>query len=198
LGIILESVFTFPDAWSGGYYELALELHGKAAEDRASIIQAIWSHPSLAGCYVYREREPHAQARLEPTDASEQSLGIATLPSGAQTACGVLTVLEENGPDWVVFYVPLGSLGRHYNIGAYPFGDFEHSGGWRLEIDIWLRELASHVYRRRPFALGLIGAEASGECYAQDIHQHGLPALSPFGFLVPMGGKLNYTPAIQP
>ena len=57
--------FTNKDSWSGGFYELALELGNYSDEysDKriASALKAFWSYPLLNGVYLRRDREPAQQ-----------------------------------------------------------------------------------------------------------------------------------------
>src|SRR5687767_12912870 len=60
----MERLFTVPDAWRGGYVELALEL-GPPSDDRmGAALAALWAHPTLDGPYAERDREPWDQPRL--------------------------------------------------------------------------------------------------------------------------------------
>jgi hypothetical protein len=55
------AAFTDPENWSGGFYELAVEISDTddARLDRA--IAAVWPAARVAGCYADRSRAPHNQ-----------------------------------------------------------------------------------------------------------------------------------------
>src|SRR5580765_7303716 len=111
----MMSCFT-TEAWSGGFYELAMEF-GPCADQRLDeAVKAVWSVPGLEGCYLRPDVEPAEQQRIGPSLAAFESCGhlrgLATLPNGKQVACGMSPpIREEEGPIWIVLYVPMGALG---------------------------------------------------------------------------------------
>src|SRR3712207_3095418 len=96
----MERLFTEPDAWHGGFFELALDL-GPPSDARLGTAQTtLWSHPALDGCYAECEREPLDQPRVGPVLPADQNgngqlFGVATLPNGRQTACASVTIREK-------------------------------------------------------------------------------------------------------
>ena len=162
-----ERLFTFDDAWLGGFYEVALEIGPKSDERLSAALTALWSHPDLDGCYNNRGREPADQARVPPEnlDGGSHLWGLARLPNGSRVACGTCLIREANdGPDWLDFYLPLGSLGTAYPVGGFPFDSIADSlaATWRFEIDDWLAGVGLWVARFASLQLGLIGVPSLG------------------------------------
>src|SRR5919202_2960527 len=162
----MNEFFTAPGTWVGGLYELVLELPERTDACIAQGLCSIWQRPGLAGCYLTRDVEPEAQVQVSPSDIPHEGYvyGYAQLPNAKSCACG--TYLSDFGADglWVVLYLPLGSLGRAYQIGGYPFGD------WNPEIEsalvavnAWLKKVAEAVYEDVRFVFGVIGFESGFE-----------------------------------
>ena len=187
-------IFTFPGVWLGGYYELAIELSSKAAVHRMRTATAIWTHESLRGCFRSSDSEPKDQVIMRPQEIGDHCFGIATLPNAHDVACGTLTVSEEDGPDWLCFYIPMGSLATAYDVGGYPFGPVDNLH-WRPVIDKWLISIAERAHGHVPFRLALLGYETAGAHRAEEILRTGVPCDSPLGFLLPDDGCLRYVPA---
>ena len=72
-------------------------------------------------------------------------------------AGGHQPMANEDGTCWIVLYLPLGSLGRAYEAGPYPFGAEQVSRRWREPLETWLADLGQFVYSRAAFRFGLIG-----------------------------------------
>ena len=195
-----RQVFTPSDIWYGGFYELALELGARSDEKLQAALRRVWSFPSLEGCYLDSEREPSEQPRVEvPSTLEEpgQLRGIALLPNGKRVACATFIVREEDGPDWLGFYVPMGALSitGAYDVGGYPFDVARRSHKeWQHELDGWLADLGAYVFRAVPFRLGLIGHEVSGDAYADEIEKQGIPEDRYIGYLWPQGDEVKYFP----
>jgi hypothetical protein len=191
-----ERLFTADEAWFGGFYELALEV-GPSSDDRLrAALEALWSHPDLDGCYLELGREPADQPKVPPDCLASGShlLGVARLPNGSRATCGSSLIREANdGPDWLDFYLPLGSLGTVYPAGGFPFGtEADWPGPWRSEVEDWLAGVGLWVARSASFRLGLIGFEVSAHAYATDITRQGIPAERSIGYLWPSGGSVAY------
>lgn len=182
--------FGLDDNWSGGFYELALELGPGSDERLTETVEAIWSTPALDGCWndrwsVRPTEENRVPCRVERFDEPGHLYGIATLPTGARCVCGTVIVRESDGPDWVDLYLPTGALERaDSRVGAYPFDDPGASREWREPLDAWLASIASSVFSRVPFVLGLIGFEVSGAHYASELAS-GIPQDRFMGYLSP-------------
>lgn len=61
-----QPLFTAPDTWLGGYYELAIELGHRSDERLGLALKSIWSLPELEVPYERRDAEPEDQTRVEP------------------------------------------------------------------------------------------------------------------------------------
>lgn len=190
-------LFTFPDVWLGGFYELAIELGPRSDERLRLALEAIWSLPELNGPYGRRDMEPEEQPRVEPTlEAIDfgHLQGVATLPSGERVACGTFAVREEDGPDWLLLYIPMGALERVCDVGAFPFGGGRSTEGWRRPLDEWFAQVGRKVFEAAPFQLGLIGHEVSGSVYASEVEGTGVSADRWIGYLWREGGELALHP----
>jgi hypothetical protein len=195
---MVRQIFTPSDIWNGGFYELALELGGRSDERLQAALRRVWSFPLLEGCYLYTELEPSKQPRIEVPSVLEETgqlHGIALLPNGKRVACGTFIVCEEEGPDWLGFYVPMGALSRTYDAGGYPF-DVERRSHkkWQQELDSWLADLGVYVFQAVPYRLGLIGCEVSGNAYSVNIEKRGIPDDRYIGYLWPEGDEVKYFP----
>ncbi len=119
-----DRLFTADDVWNGGFYGVALEI-GPRSDDRLfSALTTLWRHPDLNGPFLDRDREPEEQQRASEIslEAGSHLLGIAKLPNGKHVVCGSCLIREDDGPDWLDFYLPMGSLGPAYLVGGFPFG----------------------------------------------------------------------------
>ncbi len=167
------AVFTAPDAWTGGFYELAVELGPRDDARLEAALAAVWADGSLQGCFGERSVEPTDQVRFAPTlaelEARGHLLGVATLPSGERAACGTVAVRETEGADWLILYVPVGSLeALDERVGAFPF-DAGDERAWREPIDAWLMEIGEAVFAAVPFGLALVGHEVSGTASSAEL-----------------------------
>src|SRR5689334_19025851 len=146
---MLMQYFEDPEAWLGGYYELAIELGIRSDERLLTALTAVWSDPDLDGVYLDRDTEPWRQTRQTVTAESLRVAhlqGLARLPNGAIIACGTCLIREDDGPDWLVLYLPMGALATAYDVGGYPFEpNAETSRPWREILDAWLARVGVAV-----------------------------------------------------
>jgi hypothetical protein len=120
-------------------------------------------------------------------------LGVANLPNGRRVACGTCLIREEDGPDWLDFYLPMASLGTVYPVAGFPFGsEVDWPGPWRYEVEDWLAEVGLWAARTASFRLALIGFEVSGQLYAADVEKQGIPDERFIGYLWPAGDEVVY------
>jgi hypothetical protein len=192
----MEGLFTRPDAWAGGSFELLIQLEEVDASAVRAALTAIWAHPTLEGCWLNIDTEPADQLRVSPGDESQCLHGIATLPNRTRVACDSLVVRDDRA-DWIYFGVPMGSLGHAYPVGAYPFEDGLPTD-WRLPVSEWLRAIGEHTFATVKFRLGLIGWLLAGDVDAEEFAAHGLPEERWAGYLVPTDGRLKWYPSNQP
>ena len=167
------------------------------------MIVDIWRAADIEGCYHSRDREPGEQNEIACTVASLTEFphlrGTVRLPSGHRIVCGCVAVRENNGPDWLDFYLPMEALARvDRRIGGFPF---DHNSGqaslaWRRTLDDWLAAIGSDIFREVDFQLGLIGFEMSGNTYSHQLNGTA-PAERWAGHLLPTDGSLRYEPANQ-
>ncbi len=190
--------FTPRNVWYGGFYELAIEL-GKPSDERLfEALKALWRSPSLQGCYLENDIEPSEQEQVLPSLELLNRMhiyGLARLPDGKQVACGSCIIREDDGSDWLDFYLPTAALGKVYDIDGYPVdkAGFAHRD-WQFLVDEWLKDIGEHIFSIVPFNLGLIGFEVSGGAYAADILETGIPTERHIGYLWSEGELLKWYP----
>lgn len=203
----MEEFFTKEGTWYGGFYELAVEL-GERSDDRLlHALEALWEFPVLDGCYSSSGIEPWEKTKIEPSqwldelkdsDGVSHLYGSATLVDGNNIVCGSVIIREDEGVDWLDFYLPVAALVENYKLDGYPFGNtIEVSGEMRsffIEFDNWFVEIARHIYSSVPFKLALIGNEVSGDVYSSEIIGVVVPEERWFGYMWPAGENLNYFP----
>ena len=197
-----DRLFTANEAWLGGFFELALEVGPRSDDRLRAALEALWTHPDLEGCYLHRGREPDDQQRERPDclEGGSHFLGVARLPNGSPVACGSCLVREpSDGPDWLDFYLPMGSLGTAYPVGPFPFGsESDWAGPWRYDIEDWLAGVGLWVARSASYRLGLIGFEVSGDTYADGIADQGIPSERFCGYLWQSADSVEYYRRTQP
>jgi hypothetical protein len=193
----VQRIFTVGDTWSGGSFELALELPQQSDEQLRRMARILWSHPSLKGSYLRNDVEPWQQEQVDPALYFESCLyGTARLPNGKVVACSTNPVREPEGTDWLYFGIPMGALSQAYPVGAFPFDDGLPLD-WRDPMHDWLRSVGEWVYTSVPFRLGLIGWDAGSELLASVIEAHGIPATRYDGILWPEGQQLSWYPPTE-
>jgi hypothetical protein len=197
---------TVKEIWSGGYYELAIELGPHSDENLDNALTALWSHNTLQGCWIERQKE-YLDCEQEPPSLalllSNSSLyGLATLPDGNRVVCGSLAVRESEegddgverfGIDWLDFYVPVGALEKIYDVGNYPTDDSAVKL-WLDPLNAWLVELGQHLYSQVRYKLALIGHEVCGLTYSDEVTSSAVPSKRNMGYLLPAAGQLNWYP----
>lgn len=201
----MEKFFTADEVWYGGFYELAIELGETSDERLLMALLALWSFSDLEGCYLINNKEPDEQKQVQITNEilNEMHLyGSANLPDGQKIVCGSFIIREDEGSDWLGFYIPMGSLEKKYNLRGYPFASADYSPEqWKDEyqkfiesFDSWLTKIGLYIYSTVKFQLALIGHEISGETYASDVMESQIPNERWFGYLWAENNELNYFP----
>lgn len=191
--------------WTGGFYELALELGPSDDARLEQALLAVWREGCVAGCFAPVFGPGNSSRRLighSPVELCLASLrqydvlhGVVRLPGGTDTACAAVPSRDQD-TDWLSFCLPIGALARSDpRLGTYPFGP---DGGrtslrWRREIDDWLATVAIGIFAEVQFRLGVIGCEASGEVSAELLMVKSGPAY--LGYMLPAGTGLRYEEA---
>src|SRR5262249_36873381 len=150
----------------GGFYELAIEIGPRSDQQLRSALVALWHHPNLDGCFMDRKREPTDQPKTDEfsLETGSHLLGVASLPNGSRVACGSCLIREDDGPDWLDFYLPMGSLGTAYPVGSFPSDtDVSQTAPWRYDVEDWLAGIGLWVAEATSYKLGIIGFEVSGQ-----------------------------------
>lgn len=210
----MSRVFTLSEhTWSGGFYELAIELGGRAEEDAdarlEAAVRAALAYPEWDRPFGRSDVEPGEQERLTESGAlavlvGEESqghvYGVAGLPDRQCVASGIMVIREEgeDAADWLDVYFPVDALAETYpGVGAYPFGP----GGvparatWSDAVNEWLVEVGRRIYAAAPFRFALVGFEASGRQTAAEVERAGgVPAERWDGYLWPEDGEPRWYP----
>ena len=190
----MNDVFTKPDTWAGGFFELLLYFRNDASDSNlAGILEAAWGWSSLDGPYLVNNVEPEAQERqsISSLDNLEtlHLYGVATLPNSCKAAFVTSVMIDDDGL-FVSLGPPLGSLGEAYPLGAFPF-DGAATDEWDLEVSTWLSELGQYIFERFPFTRAVIGCEFTYHEW-EELVNFALPLLRCHEYLVPEDGKLRY------
>lgn len=195
-------VLTVDGAWDGGFYELCfyyppgLALHAALA--------ALWSHPALEGPAAERDRELRGQPVVDvwSLDLDDEIgvllFGTARLPSGTVVPCLSDALRYSDGEELVSFNLPLGSLYTDWpQIGAYPFGDLDQLSEWEPQLEVFLVDIARHVFDRAPFERALTGYELDAD---EPLRVPGELAPGPHdrGVLDVTDGSLRWIPPTRP
>ena len=193
----MEKLFTRDDVWNGGFYELCFELSESSEKAAQNALTALWSTPSLEGCYLRNDVEPGEQQKVSPLDIPSEGhkYGIATLPIGKCCACGSYTSNYEADGWWVNLYLPLGSLNTVYPVGAYPFVDKTQPSpeGWLKPVNEWYKDIAEYLYPQLLFTIGIIGFETGFVSHKEQALRT-VPEERWEGILLPINGKLKWYP----
>ncbi|MFD8497434.1 hypothetical protein [Amycolatopsis sp. NPDC059657] len=191
------TAFTDPENWAGGFYELSLEVGGCDDDRLQRLVSALWRAAGIVGCYRETDLEPVEQQPLPVTVASLREFGhvhgVVRVPLGGSVVCGCfVSRFDDDASDWLTLYLPLGALGRvERRIGGFPFEPESgpESLNWRAPLDTWLAEVAAEVFRHVEFRFAVIGFEHDYPTVAD------LPEQRWNGYLLPVEGRLTYTPA---
>jgi hypothetical protein len=156
---MMDRLFTAPDAWSGGAFEILMFLGRVDRLQVRNLLAALWALPPLEGCWRDGNAEPEESTRLHPADGDLESdgvlRGLAELPNGCRCPCSSVVVTDDDG-SWVYFGMPLGSLGRCYPVDAYPF-EAETDRSWVGPVSEWLADIGRGVYSAASFRAAVTG-----------------------------------------
>ncbi|GGJ47583.1 hypothetical protein GCM10008938_36970 [Deinococcus roseus] len=198
-------MFSDADTWHGGYVELRLELEEQSDLTLSKLTRCLWNHPSFHGVYLERQADPQDQARhtvemvLQQPPETLLLRGWAVLPGGEEVACMTSVVREPEGSDWFDLSFPLGSLGKHFPVHAYPFDLDQHDPEpWLKPLEDWLAVVAMEVFEQVPFDLGLVGFDQYGSVCAADVRESGIPEQRYWGYIWPTSEDLQYFARTEP
>jgi hypothetical protein len=184
--------------WLDGHYELFMDFDDPYVWIDAA--RTLWAQQQLSGVWPAREFDPVTDPRLDAGDVSvicelmtRHLNGLAHLPNGTKAPCGCGI---SQGRNWLIFFLPIAGLGNCYDLGRFPFGDYGRP--WVLELDRWLVELATAVFRTVPFKVAAVGSELSTLNTIAEFSA-GIPARRLCGILAPVHRRLQwYPPTFQP
>jgi hypothetical protein len=188
--------FSDPDVWTGGFYELCLELPAQDDATTTQALAALWGSPQLSGCFMWNDSEPTQQVALmlENLPVEGHLYGVATLGDGQDCVCGSYTTQFADEGRWLGFYLPMSALAKIYPVGGYPFGratpHLEHT---LKAVNEWLRTLAEGVYQHSAFTFGIIGFETDFSAMKVQALQ-AIPEERWDGLLIPADDHLLWYP----
>ncbi|HEY3963195.1 MAG TPA: hypothetical protein VGM05_01475 [Planctomycetaceae bacterium] len=197
-----DLIFTSPDAWNGGDFELLLLFGHVEKEVVGQALAVLWSLPEVSGYWLDPDTEPGEQQRIaadsDVMDFTRVFRGIAELAGGSRVACSssILALGDEDGW-WLSFGIPMGSLGRAFSVGAYPTDDGTPTD-WLVPVTEWFRGVAKEIFAGAPFAAGAIGWLTGNE--ADEIiavANARIPSERWVGYLKPDGNSLEWFPPNQ-
>nr|BFE63984.1 hypothetical protein GCM10020063_085100 [Dactylosporangium thailandense] len=153
--------------WSGGFYELDIELGNVGPDRLQSALMCLWAVARIEGCYadprtLGTDRLVSVPLRASSLEEHGLLAGAVALPSGHRVVCACTSVEFDGGQRWLTLHLPLGALARtDRRIGGFPFGD---DGGpvslrWRHPLDAWLGTVADAVHAEVGIACAVIGFE---------------------------------------
>ena len=202
--MVEKSLFTASEIWKGGDYELFIS--AESNKGLCSLLKALWSFPSLEGCYLREDCEPATQPRVQPCENGvEQRLyGVVTLPGESVIPCAshVMDYAgEADSPPahWISFGMTMCALSMAYPVGAYPFGPMNKVSEWKPQVDSFLTEVARWIRGKMPFEFGLVGFGINTATVSPEaIRANGIPNERDFGILWDDGIELKWYPATRP
>ncbi|MDR6980691.1 hypothetical protein J2X68_007433 [Streptomyces sp. 3330] len=101
--------------WSGGSYELAIEIGSSDDAQIQAVLSALWSAADAHGCFGQRDHEPEEQDPVPRTVGSLAKSGHlhgqARLPTDQLAACGRVTIRDgDETSDGLDLYIPISTL----------------------------------------------------------------------------------------
>jgi len=186
------------DTWSGGFFELAVELAATTPAMRRAALETLWRYPGLSGPFSQREVSPELQQALDsPLPIDTQLYGLARFPDAAIPCASHGWCFDESNEAWLCLGLPMSALAVRFAVGAFPFVDGS-SFSWREPVHAWLRAVAEHLHAATPFKLGLVGFEPDdSELNLATIESHGIPVKRFEGLLIPEGSRLGWYPPTE-
>jgi hypothetical protein len=198
------SLFTASEFWKGGSYELFIP--AECSKGLCSLLKALWTFPSLEGCYLRQDCEPATQPRVQPCEnGTEQRLyGLVTLPNRSVIPCATYVMdyageADSSPAHWISFEMTVCALSIAYPVGTYPFGPMHKVSEWKTQVDSFLTEVARWVHGKMPLEFALVGFEVDAATVSPEaIRANGIPKERDAGILWNDGGELKWYPATRP
>jgi hypothetical protein len=185
-----STLFTAPDAWKGGYYEMALLFDPRTRE--AEALGVLWSFPKLDGPFSSQFVEPSEQL-IAAIEGDIRLNGALSLPGGARVACASFIYRHDDQIE-VDLSISVGSLSSAWpEVGSSPFVSAEEAAAWEPRLEEALVEVARHVHSRTPFLRGLIDFEGIG--FTDELSRPGpIPEERKVGIIEVVGADLQWWP----
>jgi hypothetical protein len=189
-------MFTDKDAWTGGFYELCIEVGKNNKQILDTSIQTLWKVAPLVGCYPSNKQEPHEQQSVTPNleNASQSNLySLLKVRELGEIPCAIFVVEEEEGSDWLYLSVPLGWLSENFEgVGAFPFGVEDESNRiWREPIEDTYIKIAQDLFEFVKFRVALIAWEIAGIYDLEYLQKSGITEFRGMSYLINDQGNLE-------
>ena len=179
--------------WMGGSYELAIELGPMDDTRLERLLAEIWRLANATGPFVRpHDGGPSRSASLNVEGLTQLLHGVVRLPNDQEIVCGAMAI-REDGPDCLIFYVPIGALERaDARVAGFIGGHDPGSLVWRRTIDHWLADLAISAYPEAPFRFAAIGFEAFAFLAEESAAPDKIPAERHVAYVMPLDGVPHY------
>jgi hypothetical protein len=191
------------DNWTGGFYELAIELGPRHDGRLDQAVRALWEAADVDGCFAPSDGPTnlfsHAPAELSGASLEQHGhlRGTVQPPGFARLVAGSVVVRFDGAEDWLTLYVPIGALSiADPRVDSFPFGPAGENVSlqWRRGLDDWLAEAGRAVYARVPFRRAAIGYETlDSEQFDQWLEAPADDRMC--AFLIPSDAGVAYLPA---
>ena len=117
----MPRLFTIPNVWAGGHFDLLLGYEGGSPARLRAAHNAIWSRPEMQGPYELDDVEPDEQ-EVVAFEECREFYGVLRTPRG-QVPCLSLVLFHDSDRPLLNLAVPMASLAPLYPVGSYPFAD---------------------------------------------------------------------------
>lgn len=155
--------YTEPETWSGGYYELSIEI--PFDEKGAGLNQALYALKNLDIFNGFWERPQDYQSEslalplILEKDCVIGLYGLVMLSDGNTLPCLISIIRSEGQSNWLDISIPQSAMAQVY---PYEYPPTAEHNPWLLYVNNMFIEIAESVYRHSPFLLALVGEEISG------------------------------------
>ena len=182
-------------AWHS-HYSLWIEIGWMGDDQFKKTCTALWTHPSVEGCYVSLDTEPSAQLQISPLEVwGYDPYGLITLPNGARVAC-TTDLFPEEHTSWYQFYMQIGPIAKAYDVEFNVF--LADTECWRKPLDDLLVDIARRVFATQPFLGAHVGPDHRVVLEeASEITQTGIPEQRVTGYLWPTEKGLEWHPPTE-
>ena len=171
--------FPKDDTWTGGYYEACMVLDRPSTSKPDKVLRQtilnIWSYNKL-GQYSFEpifdpknDLDEAISLSEEPLDKIHRLYGWFNSDTFGKLPFTTCLLHNMDNKDWLSMCFPLGGLWHvKKEVGAYPFGDQEHSKIWRQPLEQELADMVLYASKTTDFEITALGFEAACFLYVED------------------------------